>query len=481
MSKKKTHEEYISEVQKKNPNVEVVEEYRGKREKILHRCKVCGHQWPVYPGSILQGYGCPKCGRIKQANSKKMSHEKYLSKLSKLNSNIEVLEKYNGMSVPIRHRCKVCGYGKNGEWDPKPCNILHGDGCPVCCFPPKKIGQPPEYKNSIWASEYKKLAEYYGMAEEQMKEIMPMSHKNIDIKCPNCGNIKLITPMQLFKTGLSCSKCSDGISYPEKFMISLLDQLHFKYQLQYSPNWADDKKYDFYIPNYNCIVETHGGQHYKDQKRGRSLKEEQENDLLKENVARLNGIIKYIVLDCRESVEEWIKNSIMNSDIPNLLHFTDNDINWSKCNIDALSSKVKYAAVLWSNGLSIGKIAKNINVNACTVTRWLKKAANCGMCDYTPEKSKKRQGELMRGRTVSEESKRKNSESHKGVQTGENETKARKVIRLVDFKIYGCLNYAAQNNNISNVTMRNRCKAHKDFMYYDEWLAEQENLKGEVL
>lgn len=87
----------------------------------------------------------------------------------------------------------------------------------------------------------------------------------------------------------------------------------------------------------------------------------------------------------------------------------------------------------------------------------------------------------MRGRTVSEESKRKNSESHKGVQTGENGTKARKVIRLVDFKIYGCLNYAAQNNNISNVTMRNRCKAHKDFMYYDEWLAEQENLKGEVL
>ena len=64
MSKKKTHEEYISEVQKKNPNVEVVEEYRGKKEKILHRCKVCGHQWSVYPGSILQGYGCPKCGRI---------------------------------------------------------------------------------------------------------------------------------------------------------------------------------------------------------------------------------------------------------------------------------------------------------------------------------------------------------------------------------------------------------------------------------
>ena len=60
-----------------------------------------------------------------------------------------------------------------------------------------------------------------------------------------------------------------------------------------------------------------------------------------------------------------------------------------------------------------------------------------------------------------------------------NNPRAHKVIRLIDFKIYDYVNCAATDNNLSRVTITSRCKAHKDFMYYDEWLAEQKNLKGE--
>jgi hypothetical protein len=56
---------------------------------------------------------------------------------------------------------------------------------------------------------------------------------------------------------------------------------------------------------------------------------------------------------------------------------------------------------------------------------------------------------------------------------GKNHPKARKVIRLDDLKIYGYLIGAAQDNGIHKDTMRNRCKTHNGFMYYDEWLAEQ--------
>lgn len=57
--------------------------------------------------------------------------------------------------------------------------------------------------------------------------------------------------------------------------------------------------------------------------------------------------------------------------------------------------------------------------------------------------------------------------------SGANNPKARKVIRLSDCKIYGYLDEAAQDNGVCRVTIRNYCKKHKGFMYYDEWIAEQ--------
>ena len=40
MSKKKTHEEYISELAKIHPNIEVIGQYAGSNVKILHKCRI---------------------------------------------------------------------------------------------------------------------------------------------------------------------------------------------------------------------------------------------------------------------------------------------------------------------------------------------------------------------------------------------------------------------------------------------------------
>lgn len=75
------------------------------------------------------------------------------------------------------------------------------------------------------------------------------------------------------------------------------------------------------------------------------------------------------------------------------------------------------------------------------------------------------------GKDFSEEWKRKIS----AATTGENNPNARKVVRLLDMTVYGYLSKAAQENNINRTTMKKYCVQHKGFMYYDEWLAEQEN------
>ena len=124
-------------------------------------------------------------------------------------------------------------------------------------------------------------------------------HK-ILMNCPNCGNEKHISPNEYLYQGLGCPVCSDGVSYPEKIMYGVLEQLHLEFQTQLTKTtfkWCKgddyDVKYDFYIPSLNCIIETHGRQHYEissKKSKYKSLEEIQNNDINKEQLAKNNNI-----------------------------------------------------------------------------------------------------------------------------------------------------------------------------------------------
>lgn len=59
----KSHQQYIDEVKAINPNIQVIGEYKNSSTKIKVKCLInnCEYEWDVYPNSILQGHGCPKC------------------------------------------------------------------------------------------------------------------------------------------------------------------------------------------------------------------------------------------------------------------------------------------------------------------------------------------------------------------------------------------------------------------------------------
>lgn len=120
---RKTHKFYIAEVAQINPNIEIIEQYINARTPILHKCKIDGHQWMATPTSILSGHGCPIC-----AGNKQYTPEEYVKKVTDINSNIEVVEKYIDAFTPILHRCKIDGQ----EWMARPSAILYGSGCPRC-------------------------------------------------------------------------------------------------------------------------------------------------------------------------------------------------------------------------------------------------------------------------------------------------------------------------------------------------------------
>jgi hypothetical protein len=217
--------------------------------------------------------------------------------------------------------------------------------------------------------------------------------------CPFCGFEKKISPKAITSYGIACPRCSDGISYPEKFVFKFLEQIGASPIKQKMFDWSKnikhdnkklngDKKYDFYIIHNGktFIIETHGRQHYeKTNGNRRSFEVEQENDKLKEKLAKDNNIDEYIVLDCRNSELNYIKESIVNSKLSKI--FDLSNVNWRECNEYACKSLVKPVCDLWSKGIfSIVEIGKMLNISKYSVKNYIVQGSKIGWCKYNGEK-----------------------------------------------------------------------------------------------
>lgn len=282
----------------------------------------------------------------------------------------------------INARTKLQTICPNGhEWDTTWGNFKTGYRCSKCS------GREVTLETCIavtdpWMVKYFKN-------EEDSYNYSYGSHKKVKVICPNCGAEKMIVINNFYKCkSIGCS-CGDGISYSEKILISVLNQLNIKYEREFSPNWSNSRRYDFYLPNYSIIIECHGEQHYKQtgRKEARSLEEEQENDKLKEQLALQNKIDNYIILDCRNSDLNWIEQSIINSKLSEM--FDLSNIDWIKCEEFALSNQIKRVCDYWhlhneiNNGnLNTVDIGNVFNLERTTIIKYLKKGTKLGWCNY---------------------------------------------------------------------------------------------------
>ena len=64
-NKKKTHNEFVEEMNLKNPNIEILGQYKNAATKILCRCKIDNHEWFGTPNALCHGVGCPICSASK--------------------------------------------------------------------------------------------------------------------------------------------------------------------------------------------------------------------------------------------------------------------------------------------------------------------------------------------------------------------------------------------------------------------------------
>jgi DNA-directed RNA polymerase subunit RPC12/RpoP len=279
-----------------------------------------------------------------------------------------------------KYKCLKCGnIDEISQID-----LVQGVRCNVCCLTSRKVVKEI---NSIWATN-NELVKYF-LNEEDSWKYTCGSHKSLLFKCPDCG-FKYKRKIYDFIKTQRCPYCGDGKSFGEKIMCNILKQLKINFKMEKTFEWSKNievdnielcgnKRYDFYLYDYNILIETHGKQHYYNQGANsffkKSIEEEQENDRIKKELAIKNGIKEdnYIIINCEKSELEWIKNNILNSKLSELFDLSLTD--WQQCLKYANGSLILQVAMSWNNSnKNTNDLAKEFMLTSKTIREYLHKS-----------------------------------------------------------------------------------------------------------
>lgn len=350
-------------------NLDVFKATKGSEKKLWFICDKCGESYDMSPyHKINIKCKCPYCRGLRVGDSNSLANlnptlakEWDYSKNEKNPNQVTTKSSYKAWWIGI------CGH----NWKASVSDRSNGKNCKYCTHNPVIL----KGENDLWTTN-PSIAKLLVNKEDGYKYTKGSSFK-VDFKCPNCKNIINRCINKVNANGLSCNKCSDGISFGEKLVYSLLKQLQLNFKKEVIFDWSQNKRYDFLIESLNLIIEVHGSQHYRTSSgafnKKRDLLFEQKNDELKRQLVIENSNFLLIELDCSISELKYIKNSIENSQLKNLINL--NNVNWDLINKEITSSKIKEFSELHNlKKYTKKEIAKKIGVSVSTLYNYQKKA-----------------------------------------------------------------------------------------------------------
>ena len=369
-----THEQFVSEMALIHPDIQVLGHYVNTRTKVRLKHD-CGYEWDTIPYSPLNGHGCPMC-----SHSVMETTDIFIQKLSLVNPDIIVLGQYTGRTKKILVKSKKCGH----EWMGRADGLLKGAGCPYC------IGKEVLRGFNDIATTQSWMVEYFVNKEDAYTHTA-CSHEKVLMKCPNCGYESYKIIKSLYEQGFGCPECSDGISYPNKFMRAFIQQIPvYNIEFEYSPDWIGYKRYDGYFEynNNKYIVEMDGEFHYTERLLDdRTLNDIKCNDKYKDEEAVKHDIF-VIRIDSRKSDVEYLKNNIINSIFSDL--FDLSNIDWQYCGIKATANYIKDACDYYMKNrfdISVPDMANVFHVCEATFRRYIKFGKSNNWINETDEES----------------------------------------------------------------------------------------------
>lgn len=317
---------------------------------------------------------------------RRLTNEEFQARLQEYRVNgqdIYCADVYINSETPLNFYCS-----QGHSWVAKPNWIFDGQRCPYCSNRRVLIGY-----NDLWTT-HKEIATLLQDSQIGYEHTYGSKYKTYFI-CPFCGNVIFKSIKDVYNRGLACQRCSDTISYPNKFMRAMLSQLHVENVVyEYSPSWLSPYAFDSCCEFNGCkiVIEADGGVGHGNKVFGSNEIDTMgiERDKIKDQLAQEHGIT-VIRIDCNYAdynKYQYIKQNILNSELAKIVDFTC--VDWDKCHAEALSSLVYKSAEMYNEGLCVGDIAQSLGYSAGTITSWLKQARDIGLCEYSQTEARKR-------------------------------------------------------------------------------------------
>ena len=224
-ARSKSQKQFVEDVYKANPNIEVIGQYINVKTKVLVRCKIDGYMWYADPRKLLRGAECPVClNRVVMVgvNDVATTHPDYV----KYFKNPETAEKYvAGSETYVDVICPKCGHTKRMRI----CNLIRfGFACNECYK--QKHGRYRVPKG-YWIAET--MQEYLdencpGYKLLDFRRVQNNSGPALQafIQCPNPNHAPYWAYWSNILSGCQCMNCYlEQVNKPRKWTIDLAEEL----------------------------------------------------------------------------------------------------------------------------------------------------------------------------------------------------------------------------------------------------------------
>lgn len=323
--------------------------------------------------------------------AKRKTQDEYVAQVNEVNPNFDIISEYLNGKCKMNYRCKKCGFIDLARADallkPRLCRNCEGNGFII-------------YGVNDFYTLNPNFAKYME-DQERAHKIAPNSHNDEWFICPDCGSRFENSPANVSRYGLSCPSCSSGRSYPNRFMFNILRNVRIDFKNEFSDYWTEGYLYDFMFEckNKKYIIEMDGAFHFMDnQMSGMSAKDSILRDKHKDNLAKDNGY-NIIRIDCNYiNVNEryqYIKNSILNSELSRLIDFSVVDFNYC----DAISQKSDFIRIceIYDSGIhNIDDICKIVGLSYEAIIAHLKHSEEIGCSTYNHIEATRERNELRK-------------------------------------------------------------------------------------
>ena len=219
--------------------------YRGHHKKLLIICELHG-QFTQRASGHLNGYGCPECGNLDSRNKQALSREEFIEKAQLIHGSAYDYSSANY----INQREKVdIGCSKHGTFSQSAGSHLAGSGCPQCAGV-RTFEQFVDIAREKHKDRYRYPLPSEGQATFSMNE-------RVNIECMTHGIFKQFGSNHI--KGHGCPKCRNK---SEGRISEMLNRRNCKWQELVIRDEARRYHFDFYLPDFNTLVERDGEQHY---------------------------------------------------------------------------------------------------------------------------------------------------------------------------------------------------------------------------